>query len=206
MDHLNESQSEKQTQSIDTVSEIKSFIKSVIVLVILIIILRGSIIEAFRIPSASMRPTLIEQDHILVTKFDYGLRAAFFPKTLYQFTTPKRGDIVVFTQENEPETNIIKRVIGLAGETFEVKGRQVFINGKELQEPENIKWLDGGKEDFGPVTIPEGHVIVLGDNRDHSRDSRYWNNPFLDIKLIKGKAKIIYFNWVSLSRAGTLIK
>jgi len=203
---MEEKNSSSKKDSLRNCSSIASFIKSTIYLLLLVAFLRGTVIEAFRIPSESMVPTLIEYDHILVTKFNYGLRAIFFPLTLVQFSVPNRNDIVVFTREDEPNTNIIKRVIGLPGETIEIKGQEVLINGKVIEEPKNVKWLEGGLVSFGPVKIPEGHVFMMGDNRDHSKDSRFWDNPFLDVRRIKGRAQLVYFNWTNLSRIGTLIR
>ena len=84
----------------------------------------------------------------------------------------------------------------MAAFRLQVTGTQVFINGKPLDEP-YARWTDGGRPEgnFGPVTIPEGHVVLLGDNRDQSRDSRFWNTPFLDITRIKGRALLIYFTF-----------
>ena len=208
-------------------SEVVSFIKFLITMFILVALIRGTIVEAYRIPSASMRPTLIEQDHILVTKFDYGFHLAFVPTSIFQFTTaldklreyfpsiptsldkyvtPERFDVVVFTLDENPDTNYIKRVIALPGETVEVRGTTVYVNGEPQKDPEKVQWLDGGVANFGPATVPEGHVFLMGDNRDHSRDSRFWDNPFLNVNRIKGKARIIYWNFASLGRLGTIIR
>ena len=208
-------------------SEVVSFIKFLITMFVLVALIRGTIVEAYRIPSASMRPTLIEQDHILVTKFDYGLHLAFVPTSIFQFTTvlkmlreyfpsvptsfdkyvtPNRFDVVVFTLEENPDTNYIKRVIALPGETIEVRGTTVYVNGKPQEDPEKVQWLEGGIANFGPVRVPEGHVFLMGDNRDHSRDSRFWDNPFLKVNRIKGKARIIYWNFASMGRMGTIIR
>ena len=128
---------------------------------------------------------------------------------------PKRGDVVVFTRPDDPATpneddsaiHIIKRVIGLPGETVEVRGAQVFINGQPLAEP-YARWVHGGSPDgdFGPQTVPRGQVLLLGDNRDESKDSRFWTVPFLDANRIKGKAVIVFWSWDSLSRIGNLIR
>lgn len=174
--------------------------------VAIILFIRADIFEPFRIPSASMRPTLIEDDHIIVSKLSYGIRIPFMAKSAYLFDTPKRGDIVVFTLPEDSGTNIIKRVIALPGETVQVKEKTVLINGKPLDESGyEVQWLDGGIADFGPFTVPEGHVYLMGDNRDHSRDSRFWDNPALDIRLIKGRAKFIYWNFHAMHRIGTVL-
>ncbi len=190
------------------------FIKTFVIFIVIALALRASVVEAYKIPSGSMLPTLQIGDHILVTKFNYAIRPPipFVRESLFVFRQPKRGDIVVFTRvdnedtaEDESDKNIIKRVIGLPGETLEVLSGKVFINGTELIEPYAV-WTDGGLGNFGPYNVPADHVLVLGDNRDQSKDSRFWHNPYLPIKLIKGQAQIVYFNINKLNRIGTIIK
>lgn len=161
-----------------------------------------------------MYPTLKEGDHILVSKLSYNLRLPLMVNGIYNFSQPQRGDIVVFTRPDDPkspeddsEINIIKRVIRLPGDVVEVKDTRVLINGQALDEP-YARWDLGGLIDgnFGPRAIPPGHVFLMGDNRDHSKDSRFWSDPFLDINRIKGRALIIYWSWAGLSRIGTLLK
>ncbi len=192
-----------------------SFIKTFIIFILIALALRASVVEAYKIPSGSMLPTLQIGDHILVTKFNYAIRPPLplIRDSLYVFRQPKRGDIVVFTRvdneettnEDESDKNIIKRVIGLPGEKLEVLSGKVFIDGKELIEPYAV-WTDGGLGNFGPYKVPADHVLVLGDNRDQSKDSRFWHNPYLPIKLIKGQAQMVYFNINKLNRIGTMIK
>jgi signal peptidase I len=122
---------------------------------------------------------------------------------------------VVFTRKDDPNTlaedeskvNIIKRVIGLPGDTVEVRGRTVLINNEPYNEPYEVRWEEGGRDHFGPVTVPADKVLLLGDNRDKSKDSRYWGDgPFLDSDLIKGKAQVIYWSWYSWDRIGKLVR
>ena len=194
--------------------EVMSFVKTLIFFLVAIIFLRASVVEAFKIPSGSMIPTLQIGDHILVSKLSYGVRIPFVKKSVLQFDSPARHDIVVFTRPDETGTtddesgiNIIKRVVGLPGDVIEVKDRLVYLNGKALEES-YARWdVTGVREStFGPVTIPDGHVLLLGDNRDHSRDSRFWENPFLEIERIKGRALVIYWSWHDLSRIGSVIR
>jgi signal peptidase I len=194
--------------------EIKSFLKNILFLAVAFCFLRGTIIEAFKIPSGSMIPTLKIGDRLLVSKLSYGLRILGVRSTLFRWSTPSRGDIVVFTRDDEPLTvedessvNIIKRVVGLPGETVEVRERKVFINGVEIEE-KYAHWGAGGlpEGDFKPQTIPADHVFLLGDNRDHSKDSRFWAYPFLHVKNIKGRALIIYWSFDGLSRIGKIIR
>lgn len=195
--------------------EIVSFFKTLGVILGLAMVLRVCVVEPFKIPSGSMIPTLQIGDFILVLKFRYGLRMPFVTDSVVTWDTPQRGDVVVFTRPDDPNTpneddskiNIIKRVIGLPGDTVEVVGARLLINGAEVQES-YARWAEGGSLEgyFGPKTIPEGHVLLLGDNRDHSKDSRFWSDPFLDMKRIKGKAVIIFWSWDSFSRIFTLIR
>jgi len=188
--------------------EILAFAKTLVFLLALVWIIRASILEPFRIPSSSMEPTLQRGDYILVNKLSYGLRAPVIKKTLLEFRPPKRQDVVVFTRPDDPltkgddesDTNIIKRVIGLPGDQIEVKGMEVLVNDKPLPE-DYSRWLNGGKKNYSAVEVPEGHIFLLGDNRDHSKDSRYWGDPFLPIERIKGRAFLIYWNsFFSLKR------
>jgi len=161
-----------------------------------------------------MVPTLHVGDHILVNKLSYGIRAPMVKKTLFQFGKPSRGDVVVFTLPDDPlspevdesDTNIIKRVIGLAGDVVEVRGMKLYINGKVQEESDYTQWLDGGRKDFGPEQVPEGRILLLGDNRDQSKDSRYWDDHYLELSRIKGRAFIIYWNTGELLRMFTIIR
>ena len=198
----------------DNVQEIISFFKTLAILIVIAIILRASVVEAFRIPSGSMIPVLKIKDHILVSKFSYGVRLPFMEETLFRFSEPKRGDIVVFTlpddtstRKNEARINIIKRVVGIPGDTVELSETKLYINNKLVEEP-YARWVEHGfmGGDFGPVKVKPGHVLLLGDNRDHSRDSRSWEEPFLDMNRIKGRALIIYWSWDDLTRIGNIIR
>ncbi|MCB0334489.1 MAG: signal peptidase I, partial [Bdellovibrionales bacterium] len=197
-----------------TANEIISFVKTICVLFVIAMLLRGSVVEAFKIPSGSMLSTLQIGDHILVSKLSYGFRLPFVKKTLWRFDSPERGDVVVFTRVDDPSTkedeskdNIIKRVIGTPGDTVEVRAPYVYINGVRLDEP-YARWVGpnpfGGN--FGPVTVPTGKVLLLGDNRNHSKDSRFWHDPFLPLDNIKGRALIVYFSWADMKRMGNIIR
>lgn len=197
--------------------EIFSFIRTLFLFLLLAFFLRASIVEAYKIPSGSMIPTLKIGDHILVSKLSYGIRIPYgiaLPfrikdMQLFSYDTPVRGDVVVFTRPDDPLTldedesaiNIIKRVVAIAGDVVQVKGSELLINGVAQVEP-YARWQENGipEGDFGPERVPEGHVLLLGDNRDHSRDSRFWSYPFLEVSQIKGKAFLIYWSWDSLDR------
>jgi signal peptidase I len=191
-----------------------SFLKTLAIFLIAAFILRATVVEAFKIPSGSMLPTLQIGDHLLVSKLSYGIRLPFVTNSLVQFAQPRRHDIVVFTRpddiasiEDDSSINIIKRVVALPGETVVVRGTKVFINNQLLSEP-FAQWEENGirEGDFGPERVPADHVFLLGDNRDHSKDSRFWEQPFLPISRIKGRALVIYWSWDSLNRIGTVIE
>lgn len=201
-------------QASDWKTELLSFVKTIVFLIVIVIIFRASILEPYKIPSGSMIPTLRIGDQILVSKLSFGIRLPFIDDIIWRYSSPKRGDIVVFTRPDDPTTsvneskdNIIKRVIGLPGDTIEVRRRTVYINGKALEE-DYARWDHGGPPsgNFGPEKIPADHVIVLGDNRDQSKDSRFWNNPFLPMERLKGRALFVYWSWDDLSRIGHWIQ
>ena len=186
----------KPPTPVSKTGEIISFCKTLLIFLAVVYVLRASVVEAFKIPSGSMIPTLRIGDHILVSKLSYGLRLPLYQRFVFQWQMPSRGDIVVFTQKEDPSTNFIKRVIGLPGEIVEVRGSRVYINNRLV--PENYaRWEEGGLSEgsFGPEQVPPGHTFLLGDNRDHSRDSRFWANPFLDMQRVKGRAWVIYWSW-----------
>jgi signal peptidase I len=195
--------------------EVVALAKSLVVIFAIAFSLRVTVIEPFKIPSGSMIPTLQVGDFILVLKFWYGLRMPFVADSVSMWNTPKRGDVVVFTRPDDPNTpdeddsaiHIIKRVIAVGGETVEVRGAKVFINGEVIDEP-YARWSEGGKYEgnFGPKVVPAGHVLLLGDNRDNSKDSRFWTNPFLDVKRVKGKAVLVFWSFDSPSRMFTRIR
>jgi signal peptidase I len=192
-----------------------SFITTVSILVgIAFLIIRPTLIEPFQIPSSSMEPTLQITDRILVNKLSYGLRIAFVTNTIFNWSVPSRGDVVVFTRPdekdtemNESEVNFIKRVIGLPGDTIEVKGPHLFVNN-QLQDEPYARYSHGGSAagNFGPVTVPSGHIFLMGDNRDDSKDSRFWEEPFLEIGRVKGRAFMIYWSFAGFGRLFNIIR
>jgi signal peptidase I len=187
-------------------------------LIAAVILIRGTVFEPFHIPSASMVPTLLISDHILISKLSYGLRLSGLRQTLVTWRAPERGHVVVFFREDDPTTpedessnHYVKRVIAVAGDTVSVDSvaQAVLVNGKKIDEP-YARWTLGGvlEGNFAQVTVPEGKVFLLGDNRDNSRDSRFWSDPFVDVKDIKGKAFIIYWTWTKdfFKRWGKIVR
>ncbi len=182
----------------------RDWAESLIVAFIIAMIIRAFILEAYRIPSTSMEDTLVKGDHILATKFNYGITVPFTTKKIWGADRiPARGDVIIFTFPLNHELDFVKRVIGLPGDVIEVKDKKVFLNGKRFKFPQEKHTdpftLTRGpgmvRDFFGPVLISPGHVFVMGDNRDQSYDSRFWGQ--LPVENIKGKALIIYFSWTS---------
>jgi signal peptidase I len=198
-------------------SGLRENIEAILVAIVLALFIRTFIIQAFKIPSGSMKETLKIGDHILVNKFIYGVKIPFLQTTIIPITNPKRGDIVVFKFPEDPSKDFIKRVIGVAGDVIEVHDKKVYVNNKLLNHdfgmhtdsyifPASVQ----PRDNFGPVVVPPHSLFVMGDNRDQSYDSRFWG--FVDLKAVKGKALIIYWSWdkdnfgVRWNRIGHLLK
>jgi signal peptidase I len=198
-------------------SKFREYAEAIIVAVVIALFIRTFIVQAFKIPSGSMKPTLQIGDHILVNKFIYGIKIPLFRNTLIPVSDPKREDIVVFFYAQDRSKDFIKRVIGVAGDTIEMKDKKLFVNGKPYQDPYGVYLEDliipgsiQPRDNFGPITVPEKSIFVMGDNRDHSLDSRFWG--FVDLKDVMGKAFIIYLSWdgdnttIRWNRLGQLLK
>jgi len=204
----------------DSMKQFRDTIEAVVVALLLAFVIRAFIVQAFKIPSGSMLETLQIGDHLLVSKFAYDVRLpsdiwldTTDGKVLYKNGDPERGDIVVFKYPEDETKDFIKRVIGLPGETIEMKNKVVYINGEPIDEPyteHKDPRYNPLRDDFGPFTVPEGEYFMLGDNREGSHDSRFWE-PVKTVKRSKivGKALIIYWSWGSLTdirfnRIGTI--
>ena len=198
-------------------SSLRENIEAILVAIVLALFIRTFIIQAFKIPSGSMKQTLQIGDHILVNKFIYGIKLPFSMTTIVPIKNPVRDDIIVFKFPEDPDKDFIKRVIGIAGDVVECRNKQVYINHKRLNHDFGIHTdsniISGGvqpRDNFGPVVVPENSLFVMGDNRDHSYDSRFWG--FVDLKALRGKALIIYWSWdkenfgVRWNRIGQILK
>lgn len=198
-------------------SGLRENVEAILVAIVLALFIRTFVIQAFKIPSGSMKQTLLVGDHILVNKFIYGVKIPFLQTTIIPITNPKRGDIVVFKFPEDPSKDFIKRVIGIAGDKVEVRDKKVYVNNKLLNHDHGIHTdsyvLPASvqpRDNFGPVIVPPHKLFVMGDNRDQSYDSRFWG--FVDLKAVKGKALMIYWSWdknnfgVRWNRIGHLLK
>ena len=159
-------------------STAREYFESIAIAVVLALFVRTFVFQAFKIPTGSMENNLLIGDHLLVNKFLFGPTASSLERALLPIREVQRGDVVVFKYPEEPERDFIKRVIGLPGETLELKGRTIHINGQPIDEP---------------YAVPAGHYFMMGDNRDNSQDSRYWG--FLPREYMKGRAAFIYWSY-----------
>jgi signal peptidase I len=204
-----ERQPEPGTRNVERATHRKStareYFESICIAVILALFIRTFVVQAFKIPTGSMENNLLIGDHLLVNKF--GPTAGLVEKIVLPIDDIQRRDVVVFKYPEEPERDFIKRVIGLPGETIEMRNKKIYVNGQPLEEPyvfflEPPAMSQPGDADFtdfdvrrqyGPVTVPANHYFVMGDNRDNSQDSRYWG--FLPREYIKGKALMVYWSY-----------
>lgn len=196
-------------------SIIREYAEALVIAIILALTIRVFFVQAFKIPSGSMIPTLLIGDHILVSKLAYGFQlptdcefqVSFPPVTCYsstmlaEFDTPHRGDVIVFRYPEDENKDFIKRVIGTPGDTISIKNKKVIVNGEELEDTAFTQRIDPGmidgrinpRDNFGPITIPPDSYFVMGDNRDQSLDSRFWG--FVKMDKIKGRAFLVYWSW-----------
>ncbi|MEK7375066.1 MAG: signal peptidase I [Thermodesulfobacteriota bacterium] len=181
-------------------SKFREYVEAIILAIVIALFIRTFVIQAYKIPSGSMKPTLLIGDHILVSKFNYGIKLPFLRTTLIPVGAPQRGDIVVFIYPEDRSKDFIKRLIGVPGDTIEIRNKKIFINGLPYSDKHGV-YVDNfiipgavqPRDNFGPVTVPEGSLFVMGDNRDESYDSRFWG--FVSKKDVLGKALIIYWSW-----------
>ncbi|MBP8979960.1 MAG: signal peptidase I [Syntrophobacterales bacterium] len=197
-------------------SKIQEYAEAIIIAILIAFFIRTFVVQAFKIPSGSMKPTLLIGDHILVSKFIYGVKIPYFRKTLIPVRDPQRGEIIVFIYPEDRSKDFIKRVIGVGGDTIEIRNKKIFLNGMPYEDKHGV-YVDDfvipgaiqPRDNFGPVTVPKGTVFAMGDNRDQSYDSRFWG--FVDLKDVMGKAYIIYWSWdkennsVRWNRLGSLL-
>jgi signal peptidase I len=186
-------------------STVREYFESIVIAVILALFVRTWVVQAFKIPTGSMENNLLIGDHLLVNKFVFAPGAGPIEHAVMPEREIKRGDVVVFKYPEEPERDFIKRVIGLPGETLELRNKKVYVDGRPLDEP-YVHFLEPAsnaqevtsfdvRERYGPVTVPPDRYFVMGDNRDNSQDSRYWG--FLPRSYVKGQALMIYWSYES---------
>ena len=193
--------------------KLRENIEALVIAIILALFIRAFVVQAFKIPSGSMKNTLLIGDYILVNKFIYGVKIPFTDITAIPIKKPKRGEIIVFKFPQDPTKDFIKRVVGVGGDTVEIKDKTVYINGEPQEDgftvhsdsrifsnpnmfPQDLLRRDN----LAPTKIPQDKLFVMGDNRDESNDSRFWG--FVDVSAVKGKAFIIYWSWNKHKKIG----
>ena len=200
------------------VSTLWDWTRSILVAFVLFLVIRTFVVEAFKIPTSSMENTLLVGDFLLVNKAVYGAEIPGTDLHLPAFDQPDRGDVVVFNPPHEPGKNYVKRLVGMPGDTLEMRDKTVMVNGRPLQEPyaryidrqgdavhPDMSWQSNhliagpGKEyhptrdNWGPIVVPDHAFFVLGDNRDNSEDSRYWG--FVPRESIRGRPWFVYYSF-----------
>lgn len=177
----------------------KDYVEPVVLAVLIALFIRTFVIQAFKIPSGSMEPTLQVGDYLMVNKFIYGIKIPLTETKVFQFMNPQRGDVIVFPYPVDPSKDFIKRVIGMGGEKVEIIQSKIYINDRLISDPWGHFEKIGSEEylqrieNFGPVVVPKDSLFVMGDNRNNSEDSRFWG--FLRVNTVVGKAFILYFSW-----------
>jgi signal peptidase I len=184
-----------QVTEIKKKSVVRDWIESILVAFILAMFIRTFIVQAFKIPTGSMRPTLLAGDIILVNKFIYGAKIPFSKYRLPKVRLPKRGDVIVFIFPEDPKKDFIKRLVGLPGDMVEIKNGTIYVNNQPLVDYGFSQRYYYNRGDFAQesrgITVPADNYFVLGDNSASSQDSRYWG--FVPEKNILGEAMIIYW-------------
>jgi signal peptidase I len=198
------------------------WIRSILIAFVLFVFIRTFLVEAYRIPTGSMEKSLLVGDFLLVNKAVFGAHVPFTHAQLPAFSEPKRGDIVVFVPPHVQDQNYVKRLIGAPGDTVEMRAKALYVNGVVKREPyarygstaDNWSPAMGWQCDYrppllgrtdcrptrdnwGPIVVPAGHYLMLGDNRDDSEDSRYWG--FIDRDAMRGKPLVVYYSFEATS-------
>jgi signal peptidase I len=181
-------------------STLREYVEAALWALVLTLFLRAFVIQAFRIPSESMRDTLLVGDFLFVNKFEYGPKIPFTNIRLPGLRSPHAGDVIVFQFPQDLTKDFIKRCVATGGQTVEVRDKQLYVDGEKRIEPYAIHTdptvRPAGydfRDNFGPFTVDPGNLFMMGDNRDNSNDSRYWGT--LDMNLVKGRAMFLYWSW-----------
>lgn len=187
----------------------REYLESIVVAVILALFIRTWAFQAFKIPTGSMETNLLIGDHLVVNKLVYSPSFGPLEDLLLAKRPIRRGHVVVFKFPEDPQRDFIKRVVGLPGETVAIRDKTVLIDGRPIEEPyvhflepplhpgdpEYGFRVEGLRDNWGPRLVPQGQLLVLGDNRDNSRDSRFWG--FLPVDQVKGRALLVYWSYAA---------
>lgn len=193
-------------------STVREYFESIVVAVILALFIRTFVVQAFKIPTGSMEDNLLVGDHILVNKFIFGPTVHPLEEALLPIRDPRRGDVAVFKYPEDPSRDFIKRCMGLPGEEIELRDKRLHVDGERIDESAYVRFVDRKvypdawtipeyyrlRDQFGPVEVPAGHYLCLGDNRDNSHDSRYWGA--IPQRSLKGRALLVYWSVIGEER------
>ena len=193
----------------------REYAEAIIIAMLLAFTIRVFVVQAFKIPSGSMIPSLLIGDHILVNKMAYGFQLpencefdlSFPPMTCYssklliEFDKPEHGDVIVFRYPEDEQKDFIKRIVGKPGDTIQIRNKIIYVNGKPLDDKVWTQRIDPGiidgritpRDNLNPITVPADSYFVMGDNRDQSLDSRFWG--YVKMHKIKGRAFLVYWSW-----------
>jgi len=210
------SKKEKETR----LSVFREYAEAITIALMLALIIKAFIFPSFKVPTGSMIPTILRGDQFLVNKFGFGTRVPFSDVKIFTIREPRRGDVIVFEYPKNRRVHYVKRVIGLPGDTVEIRDKRVYINGDEYVVESEIHSdpdiIPGQRDNFGPIIVPPDSYFMMGDNRDNSQDSRFWG--FVHTRELTGTAQLIYWSWdiqaggylarfanISWDRIGTII-
>lgn len=186
---------------------LREYTEALVLAIILTVVIRGLVIQAFRIPTGSMEDTLLVGDFLFVNKMVYGseIDLGFSGNRLFYYRfpairQPRVGDVIVFRYPDDPSRDFIKRCVAVGGQTVEIRDKVLYVDGHPRDEPfavhKDPRTLPrelGPRDNFGPFVVPQDHLFMMGDNRDNSQDSRFWGA--LPVNLVKGKAMFLYWSW-----------
>ena len=181
-------------------SKTQEYVESLLIAALIAFFVRSFIVQAFKIPSSSMEPTLLVGDHLLVNRLSYVMKVPFTDIVILNLGNPSRGDVVVFRYPVDRSKDFIKRVIGTEGDVIEIRDKVIYLNGQKMDDPHAhfaedsiVQGVFSQRDNFGPIRVPPRAYFVMGDNRDRSLDGRFWG--FVKKEDLVGRALVIYFSW-----------
>jgi signal peptidase I len=196
-------------------STAREYLEALLIAAVFLLFTNTFVVKTFFIPSGSMEDTLLVGDHLFVNRFIFGPTTGKLEQAVLPLRAPRRGDIVIFRSPERPNIDLVKRLIGLPGDTIQVVNKQLFVNGKKVEDAAYVEHKDPRtflnrpymseqqrlRDNFGPVTVPADSYFCMGDNRDMSYDSRFWGT--VPAHYLKGRAFLIYWSFGGGTSDGT---
>lgn len=187
-------------------STIREYFEALLIAGIFLGFTNTFLVKTFYIPSSSMEDTLLVGDHLFVNRFVYGQATTPLEERLFPQRAVERGDVVIFRSPEDPTIDMVKRCVGMPGDEVRVIDKELYINGEwvddsDFAEHRDPRVLDGRRDNFGPITVPEGQYFCMGDNRDNSNDSRFWGT--VPARFVKGRALLVYWSFGGETSDGT---